>query len=305
LPPVFGTLAQQSVPRPEAGNTKVDTMGTMRAAALGVIGLLSILALAGIAGAQSQSVPFPAPAVQSQAGELPRRVAIRFLTESDFPPFYYYDEENVLTGFNVDVARAICLELTAACDVQVRPWNELVPALRRSEADAVIASHSITPSLLAQVDVTDRYYYTPAWFAGRRGGARLVPTPEGLVKQKIGVAKGTPHEAYLRTFFRESAIVVFDNVELAREALQESKVDLLFDDGISITFWINGTLSRECCELKGGPFMEPRYFGDGVGILVRKNDPQLKGLINQALRRVRESGRYEELLLRYFPSRLY
>jgi polar amino acid transport system substrate-binding protein len=279
-------------------------MRMMRRAALAAVGLLFSATLATAQG-QPQSVPFPAPAEQAKSGELPRRVAIRFLTESDFPPFYYYDEEGVLTGFNIDIARAVCLELTAACDVQARAWDELIPALRRGEADAVIASHSVTPTLLAQVDVTDRYYYTPAWFAGRRGGARLVPTPEGLAKQKIAVAKGSAHEAYLRTFFRETAIVPFDNVELAREALQGSKVDLVFDDGIGLTFWINGTLSRECCELKGGPYMESRYFGDGIGILVRKNDPQLKGLINQALRKVRESGRYEELLLRYFPNRLY
>ena len=58
-------------------------------------------------------------------------MAIRFLTDSDYPPFNYFDEDNVLTGFNVDVARAICLELAAACDIQVRGWAELMPALRR------------------------------------------------------------------------------------------------------------------------------------------------------------------------------
>ena len=45
--------------------------------------------------------------------------------------------------------------------------------------------------------------------------------------------------------------------------------------------------------------------GDGVGIAVSKSDGTLKALINQALRRVRETGRYEELLLRYFPNRPY
>jgi polar amino acid transport system substrate-binding protein len=81
--------------------------------------------------------------------------------------------------------------------------------------------------------------------------------------------------------------------------------DLVFDDGIGLIFWINGTLSKECCEMAGGPFYDPKYFGDGIGIAVAQSDGTLKALINQALRRVRETGRYEELLLRYFPSRLY
>ena len=254
--------------------------------------------------AQAPSIAPPA-AEPGEAQQIPRRVAIRFLTDSDYPPFNYYDEDNVLTGFNVDVARAVCLELAAACDIQVRPWPELLPALRRGEADAVIASHAVNAGALKMVDFTDRYYHTPARFAGKRNTGRLDATPEGLEGKKIAVTKGTAHEAYLRTFFRDSSIRAFDTPELARDALIGGVTDLLFDDGIALAFWLNGTASKACCEFKGGPFGEPKYFGDGVAIAVNREDPQLKGLINAALRRLRESGRYEELVLRYFPLRAF
>jgi polar amino acid transport system substrate-binding protein len=238
-------------------------------------------------------------------GDAPRRTVVRFLTDSEFPPFHYYDEDGVLTGFDIDMARAICLELSATCDIQVRPWEDLLPALKRGEGDAVIASLSITPQALNQADFTDRYYYTPAWLAGLRSTGKIDPTPENLEGKRIGVAKASAQEAYLRTYFRQASIMAFDTPELAREALAAGKVDLVFDDGIGLVFWINGTASRECCELKGGPFFDPKFFGDGIGIAVSKSDAQLKGLINRALKRVRESGRYDELLLRYFPNRLY
>jgi polar amino acid transport system substrate-binding protein len=254
--------------------------------------------------AQAPTIAPPA-AEPGEAQQIPRRVAIRFLTDSDYPPFNYYDEDNVLTGFNVDIARAVCLELAAACDIQVRPWAELLIALRRGEADAVIASHAVSASALRMVDFTDRYYHTPARFAGKRNAGRLDATPEGLEGKKIAVTKGSAHEAYLRTFFRDSPIRVFDTPELARDALIGGAADLLFDDGISLAFWLNGTASKACCEFKGGPFGEPKYFGDGVAIAVSREDPQLKGLINAALRRMRESGRYEELVLRYFPLRAF
>jgi len=237
--------------------------------------------------------------------QIPRRVAIRFLTDSDYPPFNYYDEDNVLTGFNVDVARAVCLELAAACDIQVRPWSELLPALRRGETDAVIASHAVSANALKIVDFTDRYYHTPARFAGKRSAGRLDATPEGFEGKKIAVTKGTAHEAYLRTFFRDSSIRAFDTPELARDALISGATDLLFDDGIALAFWLNGTASKACCEFKGGPFGEPKYFGDGVAIAVSREDPQLKMLINAALKRMRESGRYEEVVRRYFPLRAF
>jgi polar amino acid transport system substrate-binding protein len=254
--------------------------------------------------AQTTPAP-PSSAEQGEAQPIPRRVAIRFLTEGDNPPFNYYDEDSTLTGFNVDVARAICLELAAACDIQVRPWLELIPALRRGEADAIIASHAASANLLTAVDFTDRYYYTPARFVGKRSAGRLDVTPEGLEGRKVAVTKGTAHEAYLRTFFRDSTIRTYETQQLARDALISDEVDLLFEDGISLVFWLNGTASKACCEFKGGPFGEPKYFGDGVGIAVNREDTQLKGLINAALKRLRETGRYEELLLRYFPLRAF
>jgi polar amino acid transport system substrate-binding protein len=286
------------------GRTWTTMLATKRSAAsLLVVGLLAW----GAASPRLLAQPpgGEAAADPAQPREIPRRVAIRFLTDSDYPPFNYYDEDNALTGFNVDIARAICLELAAACDIQVRPWPELLPALQHSETDAVIASHAISANALKFVDFTDRYYHTPARFVGKRSAGRMDATPEGLEGKKIAVAKGTAHEAYLRTFFRDSSIRAFDTPELARDALITGATDLLFDDGITLAFWLNGTASKACCEFKGGPFGEPKYFGDGVAIAVSRDDPQLKSLINAALRRLRESGRYEELVLRYFPLRAF
>jgi polar amino acid transport system substrate-binding protein len=211
----------------------------------------------------------------------------------------------VLVGFNVDMARAICQELTTACDIKVRPWGELLAALQRGEADAVIAAHVVTPQALAAVDFTDRYFYTPGRFVGRTGGEPVEMTPEGLEGKRIGVAKNTAHEAYLRAFFRSSAIRVYENADLARDALLQNQVDYVFDDGIGLVFWLHGTASKRCCEMKGGPYLEPKFFGDGIAIAVEKKDQQMKTLINGALARLRANGRLDELVERYFPVKVY
>jgi polar amino acid transport system substrate-binding protein len=273
-----------------------------------------VIACAGTAIAQQWTpsapiAPPPAAAVPQvqppDARPLPRRAALRFLTDNDYPPFNYVDDDGSLTGFNVDVARAICLELGATCDIQSRPWGDLLQAARRGEADAVIASHAMSARNVQGLDISDRYYHTPARFVGRRGGPPFEVTPTGLDRKKIAVAKGSAHEAYLRTFFALSTIQVYDNTDLARDAVVTGTADLLFEDGINLVFWLNGTTSKACCEFKGGPFTEPRFFGDGVGILLNRDDPALRPAINAALKRIRENGRYEELVLRYFPLRAY
>ncbi len=226
---------------------------------------------------------------------------IRFLTDSDYPPFNYFDEEGQLTGFNVDLARAICEELIVECDIVPLEWEELVPALKRGDGNAIIASIRPSEKTLEELDFTESYYHTPARFIGRRGEEHEM-TPEGLKGKKIGVMKGGAHEAYLRDFFADAKIMPYDKAVTSMLALKQGAVDLVFGDGISMMFWINGTTSERCCAFAGGPYLETKYFGEGVGIAVKRGDRKMREILDYGLERVRQGGRYEELLLRYFPQ---
>ena len=234
-----------------------------------------------------------------------QRAVIRFLTTDDYPPFNSRDEEGVLTGLNIDLARAICLDLATACDLQVRPWEGLIDDLVAGRADAVIAAHKITGETLARADFTHRYFYTPARFAVRREGGQVNATPTDLDGRTAAVVAGSPHEAFLARYFRNTSLKPFQTPEEAREAMVNGKVDLIFGDGISLSFWANGTLSRNCCRLLEGPFFEPAYFGDGVAIVIGKGDRELRQQLNDALKRIKISGRFQELVDRYFPIRVY
>lgn len=232
-------------------------------------------------------------------------VVLRFATESDYPPFNYRDEDGLLTGFNVDLARAICKELEVTCEINTMDWEKLVGALKNDEADAVVASIAITQQTIREVDFTNSYYATPAKFVTLKTSDITDITPDGLDGYKVAVVKDTAHEAYLRNFFEDAEILPFASAEEARKALKEGKADLLFGDAVTLMFWINGQDSAGCCQFRGGGFQEAEYFGEGVGIAVAKGNIRLKEVLNYALARVRASGRFEELKLRYFPESIY
>jgi polar amino acid transport system substrate-binding protein len=82
-------------------------------------------------------------------------------------------------------------------------------------------------------------------------------------------------------------------------------VDLVFGDGVGLTFWLNGVTSNGCCEFRGGSYFDAKYFGEGVGIAVKKGNRQLVEILNYALEQVHASGRYEGLFLRYFPMSFF
>ncbi len=231
--------------------------------------------------------------------------ALRILTEADYPPFNYYDEEGALTGFNVELIQAICDVLEVRCTVAAKDWEALLPSLVRKEADIVAASVSISADSLKRVDFTDRYYETPARFVSRKGRDLRDISPEALKGRKVAVIAGTAHASYLETYYPTVNIITAKTREAMQKLLLEDKVDLFFDDGITSVFWLNGTASKGCCIFRGGPLVDPKYFGNGVGFAVQKGNRRLRELLNYALEKVRRDGIYEELFLRYFPLSFY
>jgi polar amino acid transport system substrate-binding protein len=253
-------------------------------------------------GASSVMVPgFWDPRRRPERPDLSRISVIRFLTEIDYPPFNYAGADGNPAGFNVDLARLICDEIKTNCTVQMRRFDTLLDSLAANRGDAVIASIAATPETRARADFSDPYYRTPARFVARRDSRIDDVRPEQLEGRKVAVVAGTAHEIFLRALFTEAEARPYPTADAARNALRAGEVDLLFADGISLAFWLNGTDSAGCCEFRGGPFLESRFFGEGIGIAVRRGNDVLRQAFNWSLFRLWERGRFTDLWLRYFP----
>jgi polar amino acid transport system substrate-binding protein len=241
------------------------------------------------------------PRRRPEKPDLARISVIRFLTETDYPPFNYAGPDGNPQGFNIDLARMLCEELRLACTIQMRRFETLIPALNGNQGDAAIASIAATVDIRNRVDFSDPYYRTPARFVARRDSAIEDPLPERLEGKKVAVVGETAHEAYLKALFTEAEIRAYPTDEAARLALRRGEVDLLFGDAITLALWLNGTDSENCCAFRGGPYLDNRYFGEGVGIIVKKGNDTMRMALNWALFRVWEQGRFTDLWLRYFP----
>ena len=241
------------------------------------------------------------PRRRPERPDLSRITVLRFLTEVDYPPFNFAGPDGHPQGFNVDLARMMCEEVKLACTMQMRRFETLITALNANQADAAIASIAATVEMRGKVDFSDPYYRTPARFVAKRDSPIDEPLPEKLEGKKVAVVAGTAHEAYLKALFTEVEVRAYPSSDVARLALRKGDVDLMFGDAISLAFWLNGTDSENCCSFRGGPYMDSRYFGEGVAIVVKKGNDTIRLALNWALFRVWEQGRFTDLWLRYFP----
>jgi polar amino acid transport system substrate-binding protein len=282
----------------------------MKSRSLAYLCLLALSWFATVASAPAQTAPpdagvsvpgFWDPRRRPEKPDLSRVSVIRFLTEIDYPPFNFAGPEGNPQGFNVDLSRAMCEELKLQCTIQMRRFETLITALNANQGDAAIASIAATVETRTKVDFTDPYYRTPARFVARRDSPIEDVVPERLEAKKVAVVAGTAHEAFLKNLFTEVELRSYPSADVARLALRRGDVDLLFGDAISLAFWLNGTDSENCCAFRGGPYIDSRYFGEGVGIGVRKGNDLMRLALNWALFKVWEQGRFTDLWLRYFP----
>ncbi|MFO1102570.1 MAG: transporter substrate-binding domain-containing protein [Methylocystis sp.] len=226
---------------------------------------------------------------------------IRFLTEDDYPPFNFLLPDGQVAGFNIDLARAICVELDIACTIQRRRWDLLIPALNDNSGDAIIASLAINDETRKQVDFSGPYMMTPGRFAVQADTTLKSASPATFADRPIAVVAGSRHEAFLKAFYPHSTLMTFETPALARNALKTGRVQALFGDAISLSYWLNGAEAAGCCVFRDGPFTDPKYFGEGIGIAVKKGNAPLRRALDYALARLAQRGVFAELYLKYFP----
>ena len=260
---------------------------------------------------QAQTAPpvfvpdFWDPTRRPERPDLDALRVIRFLTDDDYPPFHFTLPDGSPSGFNVDLARAICEELKVLCSIQPRRWDTLIDAVADGHGDAAIASLSITEAARAKVDFSAPYYRTPARFIARKAAKLSGALPAALLGRKVGVEARSAHEAYLKQFFPSLGYRAFESPVGMRAAMRSGEIDAVFGDGIALALWLAGNDSKDCCAFLGGPYTESRYFGDGAGIAVRKDNAVLREALDYALQRLSERGVYAELYLKYFPVGFY
>ncbi|NVK34084.1 MAG: transporter substrate-binding domain-containing protein [Rhodobacteraceae bacterium] len=229
---------------------------------------------------------------------------IQFLATDGFPPFVFRDTEGRLTGFNVDLSRAICIELGSACSIRIKEFDALVPAIMADEGNAIISGLATNKKLNETLYFTPDYLKLPARFVVRRADAETFDE-NALSDVTISVEAGSRHEAFALKFWPSAAIQSYTTLQGARNAVKTGAAQAHFGDGMALSFWLNSTQPDDCCTFAGGPWLEPGYFDKGLSIAVRKTDVEIADALEYALSVLAQKGTYRELYLRYFPISFY
>ena len=230
---------------------------------------------------------------------------IRIGVEGAYPPFSAVTTSGELTGFDIDIANALCDEMGAECTLVQQDWDGIIPALLARKYDAIIASMSITEERKKKVAFTMKYYSTPAKFAQRKG-AGIEITKEGLAGKTVGVQRATIHDNFITEEFGEAVdIKRYGTQDEAYLDAQAGRLDLLLADSVAMAEGFVNTEDGADWEFVGPGFSDPKYFGEGAGIAIRKKDQDLVDKFNAAIEAIRANGTYAEINAKYFEFDVY
>ncbi|KEA65658.1 Lysine-arginine-ornithine-binding periplasmic protein precursor [Marinobacterium lacunae] len=224
---------------------------------------------------------------------------IRIATEGAYAPFNMTNEQGEAVGFDVEIAKALCAEMKADCEIVTQDWDGIIPGLMGRKYDAIVASMSITEERLRVVDFTEPYYSNVLAYVGPKGKA-LDTSEAGLKGLTIGAQRATVAGQYLEDNLASVVNVkLYDTQDNAYLDLAAGRLDGLLSDKFPAYDWLNSA-DGEGFEFKGDDI----DINDKIAIAVRKGDP-LKDKFSAAIKAIVDNGTYAEINAKYFPFSIY
>lgn len=229
---------------------------------------------------------------------------IRFTVEGAYPPFSWTTQEGKLEGFEVDLANALCDELQVKCVISKTDWDGIIPSLLSRKNDAIIAAMTITEEREKKVNFTIPYAKVPTRFVMENG--REINMEDGSLNDlTIGVQRATIGDKYLSEIYPNVDIRRYGTFDEAFTDLLNGRLDTVFGGSMGLNTGFLETEQGKDYHFTGPKFTEEKWFGRGIGVAVRKQDDDLKLLINDGIQRLIDNGKHAKIASKYFSYSIY
>ncbi|GBD48213.1 lysine/arginine/ornithine ABC transporter substrate-binding protein [Methylopila sp. Yamaguchi] len=228
-------------------------------------------------------------------------------TEGAYPPFNVVGADGQVQGFDIDIAKAICEKIKAECTFVAQDWDGIIPALLANKYDAIFASMSITDERKKTIAFSKRYYQTPALFVTDKRNASMGTSTDAMKGKTIGAQSSTVSGTYLQDVYEPAGATVklYATQDEANLDLASGRLDAVLGDKTVMLPWLEKSEAGKCCQVIGQDIRDEKYFGEGIGAGLRKEDVELKELIDKGIAEILADGTYEKINAKYFPFSLY
>ncbi|MGE3875169.1 MAG: transporter substrate-binding domain-containing protein [Parvibaculaceae bacterium] len=226
---------------------------------------------------------------------------IRIATEGTYRPMSYYDAAGKLTGFEVELVEAICAKIKADCEWVIMEFDAMTPALQEKKVDGISSGMRITDKRKKVIDFPDKYYSTYAQFVTCSHKDQADTSPAAFKGMVIGTQSGSTNADFLNELYgKDAEIRLYKSMDEVYLDLQAGRLDAALSSAFVGYDFLHSDKGKDCVFL-GEKMSDPKYFGYGVSMGLRKGDDELRNMLNEGIKAVQADGTYDKINAKYWP----
>ena len=231
--------------------------------------------------------------------QAPHWAKIRIGVEANYPPFSKMGTDGKVSGFDIDIANAVCAEMKAKCTLITQEWDGMMPALQARKFDMIVASMTISDERRRVADFCDSYYDIPSSFIAKTGKVKDI-SPVSLKGKVIIVTRNTPRARYIATQYKDSEVLLVAKEADVTMELSAGRGDVGFGSSLAATTaFLQSPQGKSFSKI--GPAINPSgNQAGGTGIAMRKGEDSLRTKVNTALKAITANGVYKTINDKYF-----
>lgn len=217
-----------------------------------------------------------------------------------FAPMNYLDENDQLTGFETEFAKAVCEVLGVEADFAVIDWNSKEIELNSKNIDCIWNGMTIDDERLTTMDISTPYMANKQVLVVKNENVEKYNTAEAVKDLTIVAEKGSAGEDVAtgvngETFFAAAKYTAVDVQSKAlTEVLAGTADGCVVDYVLSIGMIGEGTDYSDLAVVNSAAFSEEQY-----GIAFRKNSPETLAKVNAAIQELANNGKLAEIAAKY------
>ncbi|MCO1601744.1 ABC transporter substrate-binding protein [Desulfosporosinus nitroreducens] len=216
---------------------------------------------------------------------------LTYAMSGQYPPFNYFNEQNELTGFDVEIGQEIAKRINVNPAPIATEWDGLIAGLTTSKFDMILGSMAITDERLEKVNFSTPYY---------RSGAQVIVPSDSQIRggidlkgKTVGVVLGTTFETKAREL--GAAVKTYKGDPDAFNDMANKRLDAVITDKI---------VGLNAIKENNYPYklVGDMLYAEKMGIAIRKDSPKLLEAVNSALAEMMDDGTYQKISEKYFNA---
>lgn len=236
----------------------------------------------------------PAMAADSLLDRINAKGTITVGTEGTYAPFTYHETDGTLTGYDVEVTRAIARKLGVTVEFKETQWDAMLAGLKAGRFDLVANQVALTtPERQATFDKSEPYSWS--------GAMMLVRADNDDIKSLEDV-KGRKAAQTLSSNYGELAtklqaeIVPIDGMAQGLLLIRQKRAELTFNDSLALLDYLKKNPDVGLKTAWEAPADEKL----GAGLIANKGNDEALAKISAAIVELREDGTLKKLGEQFF-----